>query len=152
MKYLKLLLILLLFLVTSCTCPIDNQTKDMEKLRAAIDQFYVGIETGNGDMVMELFADNMIQMPDGWNIKQGKENIESGFRAGLEAGFRLKDVETKKLVIKGDIAYKIAEYYWGMIEDGKETKWYRTKNIHIWEKQSDDSWKLTADMWNEDPE
>ncbi len=146
MKITKMVCLLFLSILISCSFPIDDKTEDVERLHSAIDQFYQGIESGNGDLVIELFAEEMVQMPNGRNMKVGKQNIEPGWRKGLEAGFQLKDVETKKLVVKGDITYKIAEYYGGMVEESKEVEWYRTKNIHIWEKDPEGNWKLTVDI------
>ncbi|MFC1481756.1 hypothetical protein ACFL6E_05880 [Candidatus Neomarinimicrobiota bacterium] len=48
--------------------------------------------------------------------------------------------------ISGDIAYTVNAYVYAWYAPGDEPIWYPTKNIHIWKRQANGSWKLHADL------
>jgi ketosteroid isomerase-like protein len=122
------------------------------ELEEALAAFYAGVEAGEGDRVVTLFDADMVMMPDGGELVVGGEVIAPGWADGVAAGFRLRDVAALRTVRSGDLAYRINLYSWSMPDEAGERTWYRTKNVHIWKRQPDGSWKLQVDIWNESPE
>ena len=122
------------------------------ELEEAITAFYSGVEAGQSGQVVTLFDHDMVMMPDGGEAVVGGDAIAPGWADGVEAGFRLRDVTAVRTVRSGDLAYRINEYSWSMPDDAGERTWYRTKNVHIWKRHPDGSWKLQVDIWNESPQ
>lgn len=122
------------------------------ELEEAISAFYAGVESGQGDQVVTLFDHEMVMMPDGGEAVVGGAVIAPGWADAVEMGFRLRDVTALRTVRSGDLAYRINQYSWSMPDETGERVWYRTKNVHIWKRQPDGSWKLQVDIWNESPE
>jgi ketosteroid isomerase-like protein len=150
-----------LALLWACTQPISRDAPETgsaapthipPELEEAIAAFYAGVEAGEGDRVVTLFDADMVMMPDGGELLVGGEVIAPGWADGVEAGFRLRDVTALRTVRSGDLAYRINQYSWSMPDEAGDLTWYRTKNVHIWKRQPDGSWKLQVDIWNESPE
>ena len=73
------------------------------------------------------------------------------FIAGQDAIFRIQDRQIVDMDISDDIAYTVNTYVYAWHASGDDPNWYTTKNIHIWKRQADGSWKLHADLWNSSP-
>lgn len=153
--------LLLLTGLWACAEPVARETPEDSwaspsdippELEEAIAAFYSGVEAGEGDRVVTLFDTDMVMMPDGGEALVGGDVIAPGWADGVDAGFRLRDVTAVRTVRSGDLAYRINEYSWSMPDDAGERTWYRTKNVHIWKRHPDGSWKLQVDIWNESPD
>lgn len=142
----------LIFLTTSIfllTCQLNTeQSNDMQNLMKSIDAFYAAIEAGNFDKRMDMFADSAIVMPNGGNIIRGKQVLKERWEPYKDAIFRIRDLERLEVKISGDMAYTVNSYYFTYHNQGEEAVWYKTKNIHLWQRQADGSWKLYLDIWN----
>ncbi len=147
--------IAILLVLSTCLfgCAAEQPVEpDLTALKATIAKFYEGVETGNTQQVFELFSDSAFILPNGGRVAQGSEAIERMWQPGTDSGFRLKDIEVLELHASCDVAYEIHTYYWGMVREGEETEWHKTKNVHIWRMQPDGTWKLHVDIWNGTPE
>ncbi len=150
----KISVIILLFLTTLALA--DNGGREIKADRArllqTITDFYDAIENADHEKRIELFADDAIMMPDAWTIIRGKNNIAESIRRGKDSVFKLRDINRLELTIGGKIAYTVNEYYYTWHAVGDDPVWKKTKNVHIWRKQPDGSWKLQVDIWNSTPE
>ena len=101
------------------------------------------------DALVDQFVDNAHLLPPGAPMAQGREAIHAVF-AGLEAipGFSLTWGPTAAEVgTAGDLGVTIGAYEMSM--DGPEGPIrIDGKYMTAWEKQSDGTWKVTADMFN----
>lgn len=120
------------------------------ELRAAIDDFYAAVEAGDGEARIALFSDSAIMMPNHWTMWEGKEAIAEVIRAGEGSIFRLRDREIVDMDASGSLAYTVNSYYYTYHPEGGEPQWHKTKNVHIWKRDSAGSWKLHVDIWNSD--
>ncbi|MEZ5357496.1 MAG: SgcJ/EcaC family oxidoreductase [Candidatus Zixiibacteriota bacterium] len=152
MKALLVCLCMGCLLLVSCQCDSVNTAEDKQALEDAIASFYQAVDSGDGAAATALFADDFIMMPNGGTIKQGRENIFENWEKNVEGGFRLRNVKVVDFDFDGTIAYRVNEYDYGYPDKNGEMQWWPTKNIHIWKKQADGSWKLHADIWNSTPE
>ena len=142
----------LIFVIT-CICLLACQintekANDMQNLMQTIDEFYAAIEAGDFDKRMEMFADSAIVMPNGGNIIRGKQVIKERWEPYKDYIFRIKDLQRLEVRISGDFAHTVNSYFYTSHLEGEEPVWHKTKNIHIWQRQVDDSWKLYLDIWN----
>jgi len=142
------LLILLLFFFVTCT-KVNKQNEDYDKLIQTIYQFYESIEKGNINDRLSLFSPDAIILPNNSELfKFTEEQRQKWIASDKEWDFRLKDIEHIEIEMSGDIAYSINSYYYTYHKKGAEPEWHKTKNVHIWKKQKDKTWKLHADIWN----
>jgi len=125
---------------------------DRARLLQTITDFYDAIENGDHERGIALFWDDATMMPDEWTVIRGKDKIAESIRRGKNTVFRLRDITRLELTISGDLAYTVNEYYYTYHNRGDEPNWKKTKNVHIWRRQPDGSWKLQVDIWNGTPE
>lgn len=119
-------------------------------LDAAIDSFYAAIATGDVEARIALFADSAIMMPNHWTMWRGKESIAEVVRAGSGSVFQLRDRERVDMDVGGDLAYTVNSYFYTYHPEGGEPQWHKTKNVHIWKRNTAGEWKLHVDIWNSD--
>jgi ketosteroid isomerase-like protein len=133
--------------VAACT-PVNEEDAGLAELERSISAFYDAIESGDNDRHAEMFTDGALMMPNNGAIVSGKESIGEVVRGGEGWVFRIRNLERAELDLNGDIAYTVNEYEYTWHQVGDEPAWHPTKNIHIWRRQTDGSWKLHVDIWN----
>jgi uncharacterized protein (TIGR02246 family) len=121
---------------------------DMSRLERGVAAFYDAVNAGDADAVVALLTDDAIMMPNNGDMVVGKEAVEQIWRAGAASGFTIRDLRSVEVSSSGDIGYRVNSYFYGFVQEGTETDWHKTKNVHIWRRQPDGSWKLHIDIWN----
>ncbi len=134
-------------LAMSCA-QVNEEDVGLAELERTIKAFYESVESGDNDRRAEMFTDGAMMMPNDGAIIRGKESIGEVVRGGEGWVFRIRHLERAELDLSGDIAYTVNEYEYTWHQDGDEPTWHPTKNIHIWRRQPDGSWKLHVDIWN----
>ena len=143
----RLVVFVMVVTISGCTHPAGDDT-GLASLERAIATFYAAVDAGDRDAHAEMFADGAMMMPNNGAIIMGKESIGDMIREGEGWVFRLRNLERVELDLSGDIAYTVNQYEYTWHQEGSEPVWHPTKNIHIWRKQADGSWKLHVDIWN----
>jgi ketosteroid isomerase-like protein len=121
---------------------------DVDRLERSIASFYDAVNAGDADAVLELLTDDAIMMPNNRAMVVGKDAVGQTWRAGAASGFTIRDLRSVEISSSGDIGYRVNSYFYGFVQEGAETEWHRTKNVHIWRRQPDGTWKLHIDIWN----
>jgi ketosteroid isomerase-like protein len=132
---------------SGCAQPEEGVPAD---LKAAMDEFYASVEAGDGEARIALFADDAIMMPNHWTMSRGKKSIAGMIRGGEGYVFRLRDREIVDIDVRSAMAYTVNSYYYTYHAEGAEPQWHKTKNVHIWKRDAEGSWKLHVDIWNSD--
>ena len=104
------------------------------------------------DAVLKLYTDDAVVLPDGAEIATGKDAIRQFYQkwyAGLDK-LEQQQFTEKDLALSGDLAIQTAEYSGVVNAAGKEVA-FKGKNLVIWKRQSDGSWKIFRDIWNGSP-
>lgn len=143
----KSVLALVIMMALACA-PVNESETGLAELEQAIETFYAAIEAGDKIRHAEMFTDGAMMMPDGAAIVSGKESIGAVVRSGDEWVFRLRNLRRAETEMSGDIAYTVNEYEYTWHQVDEEPVWHPTKNVHIWRRQGDGSWKLHVDIWN----
>jgi ketosteroid isomerase-like protein len=153
MKTLKYLLIVLLmtFLSFHYCSKISGKAEELEKFKNTINEFYTALNSGDTDKRLSLFAPDAMVLSDGGRLTHVTDSVKAVWKSwDKDWIFRLKDIEHAEIDLSGDIAYTVNTYYYTWHSIGAEPVWHKTKNVHIWRKQTDGSWKLHVDIWNSD--
>ena len=139
--------ILLLVFFSACSM---QQSREQAFL-AAVDSFYAAVNAGDTAAHAALFTDDAWMLSDGWQISRG-EDIKTMIRDRTGWVFRLKDIERLEYGVSGDLGYTVNRYYYTYHQEGQRPEWRRTKNVHVWQRQADEAWRLHVDIWNSTPE
>ena len=133
-----------------CSCQNQNtQKQDMQVLKETISRFYAAIEEGNSEKRFELFSKNALMMPNNSDIVILNDSVKNTWsKWDDEWIFRIMDLEQLEIELSGVVAYSVNSYYYTWHYKDDEPEWHKTKNVHIWRKQTDGSWKLHLDIWN----
>jgi len=123
---------------------------DVEALNEEVRKYDDAISSGNLDGFVELFTDDAVQMPNNEPIIVGKDEI----RSRAEENFTnntLKLTDTVEYtMVTGDWAFVRGNYTIVITpkEGGADVtevgKW-----IAVYQRQSDNSWKLYSEIWNQ---
>lgn len=136
-----------MFLLIACNVTQADEARFLE----AIDSFYQAVNAGDQAAHAALFTDDAWMLSDDWHISRGKE-LKASIRDRTGWVFRLKDIERLEYAISGPLGYTVNQYYYTYHEEGQAAEWHKTKNVHIWQRQEDGSWRLHVDIWNATPE
>lgn len=138
-------------LLVGCAFTLRAQSPSApEELLESVTSFYTSIETADAEVRINLLADDVILMPNHWTMIRGKDAVSEVLRIGSGKVFKLKDREVVSMEVGGDIAYTVNSYYYTYNEKNEEEQWHKTKNVHIWRRDSSGQWKLVVDIWNSD--
>jgi ketosteroid isomerase-like protein len=149
------LVIVVMMLVASCAPP----AVDMGKLRQTIDAYNVAsremwLSGTLNDSVMAYFADDVVEMPEYMPAAKGKDKAREMFMAMMSSGLKYTSFELEVVDVQasGNVAYEIGTYHiTGGMADGSSPFEVTGKFITLWKQQSDGSWKVAAELGNNDP-
>ena len=51
-----------------------------------------------------------------------------------------------------EIFLETVDSFYAAVNSGDQAEWHKTKNVHVWKKQANGSWRLHVDIWNSTPE
>ncbi len=156
---LRLLAILVLsvslpFLVPACQrrAVVDTRREDERAIRAADATCLKAAQVKDVDRAVSCYADDASWLPPNAPIANGKEAIRAGWAQLLASpGFAI-DWQITKLDISraGDLAYTLYAYQLTMRGPDAKPLTDRGKDMAVWKKQPDGSWKIAADTFNSD--
>ena len=148
-KPVAIVLVLILTSVFGCE-QVQQEEGIPTSLTSAIDAFYAAVEAGDVEARIGMFTDSAVMMPNHWTRYEGKEAIAAMMRAGEGYVFKIRDREVVDIDVSGDLAYTLNSYYYTWHSEEAEPQWHKTKNVHIWKRNTEGQWKLHVDIWNSD--
>ena len=155
MKKLKFSLLLSTFIVLqffflSCTQP---DKVDVEADIAAINELYeqanLACSTGDAELYLSLFTEDAVVMATEAPAINGKEEL----RPLIEGLFGMFDLElpytVEKVEVPGDWAFARSSFqYSTTLKEGGETITRAGKELDVFKRQSDGSWKIYTQCWS----
>ena len=139
----------------SCGCknePPDTRALDERAVRDADAVTLKAAQANDVNGAVANYADDADWLPPNAPLVHGKSAIRAGWAKLISnPGFTI-DWQINKLEVarSGDMAYTI--YTYQMTVDGANGKPItdQGKDMAVWKKQSDGSWKMVADTFNSD--
>lgn len=129
-----------------------GNTRDEREIRAADAKGLKAAQAKDVDGAVSNYADNASWLPPNAPIAEGKAAIRAGWSKLLATpGFSIDWQITKIGISRArDLAYTLYTYQLNMQgADGKPIT-DRGKDMAVWKKQSNGTWKIVADTFNSD--
>ena len=139
----------MLFFAVSC------QKQDTEADIAAINELYnqstLACRTGDAELYVSIFTEDAVVMPPGFPATNGKEEL----RPVIEGIFGLFDLEllytVDEVEVPGDWAFARSSFHYSMTpKEGAETITRTGKELDLFKRQADGSWKIYIQCYNFD--
>lgn len=124
--------------------------EDERAIREADESFQQAIEAKNLDRLLAHYAENASLLPTASPIAEGHAAIREEWSLILAIPGFGNESELKKLVVSGDLAYTQGTYVATMNSPDGSPVIERGKWVTVWERQSEGSWKIIADIYNTD--
>ena len=134
---------------------ISCQKQDTEADIAAITEVYsqstLACSTGDAELYLSIFTEDAVVMAPGSPAVIGKEE----YRPIIEGLFGLLDLELVYTVdevgVSGDRAFARSSFqYWMTPKEGGETTAIAGKELDIFKREADGSWKMYIECYNWD--
>ena len=141
-----------LFLVCSCAAP-PAPSVGMERaaLREATDAFHAAAPPMDVEKLASHYASDVLLLPPGGERMQGTEaarSFLSGFAAMPGAKARFEKPRIMEVSRGGDLGYTLGDAVFSFEGPDGEPVTQRVRELHLWKKQDDGSWKIVIDIWN----
>src|ERR1700722_5480368 len=145
------------FLVVSLSTAIGQKTSDTRAMAEAAIRAAdaAGLKAAQAKDVAGAtanYADDASWLPPHAPIVQGKEAIRSAWAQLLATPGLNMDWQITKIDVSaaGDMAYTLYKYEMTMSTQNGEPIHDKGKDMAVWSKQPDGTWKIVADTFNSD--
>jgi len=145
----------LMLLFTAFSCAKQEKKPLVEADIAAINSLYnqstLACGTGDAELYMSIFTEDARVMPPGFPAAMGKEEIRPVIE-GLFGQFYLELPYTvDEVEVLGDWAFARSIFQYSMtLKDSGETTTMAGKELDIFKRQADGSWKFYIQCYNYD--
>jgi len=127
--------------------PVVDVEADIAAIESLTNQVMNAWNEGDFEAFMATIADDAVHMPPGYPILIGKEAIRNWYTFG-KISFDVT-ISSDEIEICGDWAIQRATWKGSWIrKDSGETTQFESKDIYIYRKQPDGSWKNSHTIWN----
>ena len=111
-------------------------------IQAAVTEYVTATNRGDAEALTALYTDDAVLLPPDHEPIQGRDAIGAFWRQGTDPGL---EVRTLRLEVDGNVGYLVGSYHLPATEAEPADS---GKYVMCLRRQSDGSWKLTADIWN----
>jgi len=118
------------------------ETASRGAVEATVDRYVSASNEGDADALTELYADDAVLLPPDHEPIHGRDAIGEFWRQGTDTGL---EVSTLRLEVDGEVAYLVGRYRLPPTEQEEADS---GQYVLCLKRQTDGSWKLTADIWN----
>ncbi|MFQ5817190.1 MAG: YybH family protein [Terriglobia bacterium] len=151
MRKVGIALILLVLATSGCAQPVDVEA-EAAAIRAVDHQMQTAANAGDIARWFGFFTDDAIMMPPNEPAVVGKEAIREYVSALMASANLAVSHDLSKVEVSrgGDLAYVSYAYEIVLTPPEGEAVTDRGKDITVFKKQLDGSWKVVIDIWNSD--
>jgi uncharacterized protein (TIGR02246 family) len=150
-RYSMVLAVMMLLVVGFCAKAFAQMEDDIVAINELYSQYALAHNTGDAALYASLFTEDAVVMASGYPATLGKEQI----RADVEMFFDLFNVELPVTVdevgVPGDWAFARCSYPLSTTpKEGGETTTRGGRELSIFKRQADGSWKFHINSYNYD--
>lgn len=117
-------------------------------------KFNKAMMSGDYKAIADMYADDAVSLPNNSPIWMGKNEILQGNKKDMvETGIKFSNASNKTLKIlgTGDTRVEVGQFTVSVTMPKTEgPSLVHGKYVNVWQKQSDGTWKIQADIWNTD--
>ena len=106
---------------------------------------------GDAEQMTAYYTEDAITLPGFEPATRGLADIKKKTREGLATGNKITsaDLKTTDVIGSGDLAVEVGEWNMIMTMPGNTEPMNNTgKYVTVWQKQSDNTWKIKVETWN----
>jgi uncharacterized protein (TIGR02246 family) len=140
---LRLFLGVLAALLAGCSggsAALDSASRGA--IEATVDRYVAASNEGDADALTELYAEDAVLLPPDHEPVLGREAIGEFWQQGTDTGL---EVSTLRLEVDGNVAYLVGRYH---LPPTQQEEADSGQYVLCLKRQTDGTWKLTADIWN----
>ena len=130
----------------------ENAEADITKIKEALNQYAVACNSGNFDSWISLWDNDAVQMPPNAPSIKGKEKIMEENKSGFEQmNLEITITNIEEIQTSGDFGISRCSYTLAVSpKTGGEKIIVEPdgKDLAVWKRQSDGSWKILYDCFN----
>ena len=129
----------------------EGRKSDITAIKEMLNQYAVGVNTGDFDLWISLWTDDGVQMPPDTPVRIGKEQIREGMKPAFDQMNLDIAITIEEAKVYGDFGLTRCRYTLKMTpKAGGETinAMPDGKALTLYERQSDGSWKIVYDCFN----
>ena len=146
-----ILVITLAMLCFTLSCQKQDVEADIAAINELFKQATLACSTGDAELYLSLFTEDAVVMATEFPSMNGMEE----FRPTFEGVFSTFDLElpytVDKVEVHGDWAFARSSFQYSMtLKEGGETTTRVGKELDIFKRQADGSWKIYMECWNYD--
>lgn len=144
-----------LLLFTAIGCNKQEKKPSVEEDIAAINDMYkqatLACSNGDVELYLSLFTEDAVVMATEYPALIGEKQLRPAME-GLFSMFELKlPYKVDKVEVLGDWAFARSSFQYSMtLKEGGETSTRAGKELDIFKRQVDGSWKIYMESWSYD--
>jgi uncharacterized protein (TIGR02246 family) len=130
----------------------DTRAQDERAIRATDTATLKAAQAKNVDGVAASYAEDASWLPPNAPMVTGKASIRAGWSKLIaNPGFNIDwQIDRVEVARSGDLAYVIYAYQMALVNAQGKTVDDHGKNMAVWRKQPDGTWKMVAESFNSD--
>lgn len=141
------MLLLLAGLLAGCGArPSPAEAGAREAIEAAVGRYVAASNAGDVEALADLYADDAVLLPPDHEPVRGRQAIGAYWSRGTDEGL---EVTTLAVEVDGALGYLVGRYRLPATDEEPADS---GKYVMCLKRQRDGSWKLTADIWNQNGE
>ncbi len=130
---------------------MTTQIEDIEAIRRLAEVWRSGWLAGDADLLLSLYADDPVLMPQDQPVVVGKHAIRPLYEAVLKEFDFKSEGAVKEVVVSGDVGYFWSAYtLTATPKAGGEAMKVTGKSLFIVRREQDGAWKIARLMDNSD--
>lgn len=132
---------------------LTGQSADEESLRGHLDRLIEAFNAQDLETAFSFYADDIVRIPPDAPVIVGLDAFREAAGGDQEGEYILDEYEVRRVDVSGDLGYMLITYSEHFTPSGggeaipSSGRW-----ATMWRRQDDGSWKMTAEIWNLDPE
>ena len=111
-------------------------------VEATVDRYVAASNEGDAETLASLYAEDAVLLPPDHEPIHGREAISEFWEQGTDTGL---EMSTLRVEVDGGLAYSVGRYRLPPTEQEEADS---GQYVLCLKRESDGSWKLTADSWN----